>query len=548
VSLLASVLVAAPVAHAVQTLPADTTWTGTVVVEDTLEVPAGVTLTIDAGTTVQMKQAVSLRIFGRLLAEGTEAAPIRFTRQSTGTWGRLMFIQAADSRLAHSIVEFSNCAGDHKDYYDDRDASCNPVTVRPARNYHEAVVVIASHADIEGCLFQKLPDTSAGAEGDAIAVISDDPTYPGNATANIRNCRFISIGQGVHTRYSYVLVEDCFFTGHHGDNDDVDLYGESTPVPLIQNNVLVDPTHDDMINPTKCSALITGNVVAGSDDHGIVLRDRCDPVVMNNVIYNCASAGITVQNTCDALIVNNTIADCGRGVRFFDHTDRWGLPYCLTPGSGKATLINCIIWNCPTSLELTESPAVADHGSHATLNHCDVDGGQAKVTVSGASSTVTWGEGNLNVNPLFVDAAGHDYHLLAGSPLVDAGTPERAPAYDIDGKPRPCGAGVDVGASEFGSCGTPQEGHFRRGDINGDGSQDIADPVFLLFYLFAGHAGPTCLKSADTNDNGGLDIADVTFILGYLFTAGAPPPAPGASCGPDPTADALTCSSQSGCN
>ena len=58
---------------------------------------------------------------------------------------------------------------------------------------------------------------------------------------NIRRIDFIGIGQGVHTRHSYVLVEDCYFTGHHGDNDDIDLYGESTPVPLILNNRCINP-------------------------------------------------------------------------------------------------------------------------------------------------------------------------------------------------------------------------------------------------------------------------------------------------------------------
>ena len=79
------------------------------------------------------------------------------------------------------------------------------------------------------CSFTNLPDASASAEGDAMAIISDDADHPGPASANVRNCHFIHIGQGVHTRYAYVLVEGCDFKDKHGDNDDVDLYGESTP-------------------------------------------------------------------------------------------------------------------------------------------------------------------------------------------------------------------------------------------------------------------------------------------------------------------------------
>jgi parallel beta-helix repeat protein len=291
--------------------------------------------------------------------------------------------------------------------------------------------------------------------------------------------------------------------------------------------------------------MIVGNVVAGSDDHGIVLRDRCDPVVMNNVIYDCSSAGISAQNSCNALLVNNTIADCGRGVRFFDHTDRWGLPYCLTPGSGRATMVNCVIWNCPTSLELADSPYEPDPGAHVTLSYCDVQGGAARV-VRGSASTVTWGEGNIDADPLFVDAAGGDFHVAETSPLVDAGTAAGAPDHDIDGNARPCGKEVDIGATEYGGCGSVPEARFLRGDVNADGILDISDPILLLFGLFLDATLP-CEKSADADDTGELNLADALDVLNYLFLAGAPPPDPGLACGTDPTGDDLTCASYDAC-
>jgi len=304
----------------------DTTWSGTVILEDNVVVPAGIVLSIEPGTEVLMKEAISLVIYGQLIADGNEAEPIRFTRYEDGTiWKQIMFVEAADSRFAHCIIEYADSEGAHQDYYEPG-----------PRTYHEAVVVLASHVDFEKCVFQKMPDESRNAEGDAIAIISDDPSYPGEATSHIKGCQFLSIGQGVHTRFSYILVEDCFFTGKRGDNDDVDLWGESEPAPLIQNNLFLNPEHDDMINPTRCSAVIIGNVVAGSDDHGIVLRDRCFPVVMNNVIYDCRTAGIAVENSCQALIVNNTIVDCGRGLRLFD-LGRWGPPYRLNPGGSTVS-------------------------------------------------------------------------------------------------------------------------------------------------------------------------------------------------------------------
>src|SRR5206468_7099524 len=52
-------------------------------------------------------------------------------------------------------------------------------------------------------------------------------------------------------------------------------------------------------------------------------------------------------------------------------------------------------------------------------------------------------------------APGSDFHLLATSPAVDAGTATNAPALDLDGAARPVGAGIDLGAYELQllSCG-----------------------------------------------------------------------------------------------
>jgi parallel beta-helix repeat protein len=528
------------------TLAGDTTWSSAaaaVIVDGTLVVPAGATLRVEPGVVVYLKPAAGIRVLGRLLAEGSEAEPIRWTRYGDGApWSRLLFSRAGESRFSHCIFEHADSEGAHQDYYE-----AGP------RSYHEAIVALATRLEFESCLFHKLPDDSAGAEGDAIAVISDDPEVPGEAAAVVRNCRFIAIGQGVHTRFSHVLVENCFFTGKRGDNDDVDLWGESTPPPLIRHNTFIDPEHDDAINPTRCSAIIVGNFIAGSDDHGIVCRDRGSPVLINNVISRCASGGIAVENSSSALLINNTVVDCGRGLRLFD-LGRWDAPYFLNPGGGTATVINCVIRDCPQPITLADSDntTIADRGSHVTVLYSNVEGGRGAVSVSGAQSTVTWGDGNIDADPRFADAGAGDFRVAEDSPVVNAGTDahEQVPDTDFDGKPRPCAGGIDMGAYEAGDCGAAPQTRFRRGDANADGGVDVSDAVFILLRLFAGGAPPDCEKSADADAGGSIALNDAVYLLNFLFRDGEAPASPFPSCGVEPSVEpeALTCEAFAACS
>ena len=195
-------LVTPAISHGID-ISQDTTWTGTISVDEDLLVSSGVPLTVAAGSEIQIANDVTLRVRGRLMADGTEGEPIRFTRQSGGSqWKQILFLDFDASRLSHCIVEYADCEGDHKDYDDDKDASCNPITERPPRDYNETIAVISSHVDFDACTFENLPDGGSNAEGDAIAVISDDIEVPGPATAHITRSSFVGIGQGIHTRYS----------------------------------------------------------------------------------------------------------------------------------------------------------------------------------------------------------------------------------------------------------------------------------------------------------------------------------------------------------
>jgi len=108
-----------PENHIAGELARDTTWSGAYILEDTVVVPTGIVLNIEPGTVVFIKDSVVLVTSGQLLANGTETEPIRFTHYGDGTtWKQIMFVEAADSRLAHCIIEYADSEGAHQDYYE----------------------------------------------------------------------------------------------------------------------------------------------------------------------------------------------------------------------------------------------------------------------------------------------------------------------------------------------------------------------------------------------------------------------------------------------
>jgi len=213
-----------------------------------------------------------------------------------------------------------------------------------------------------------------------------------------------------------------------------------------------------------------------------------------------------------------------------------GATYCQPHASLDA--VNCIVWN--------NSPARNDGVfSHSLLNknprfvRSPVVDFERTVTVNIAGTEYTM--------PDYIVDLG-DLRLRNGSPAIDGGTGERAPATDIEGNSRPCGDGVDIGAYEYGECRPPVTTAFKRGDVNQDGRRDLADAISILGYLFGGAAVPGCMDSADSNDDGGVDLSDAVELLGVLFGNRPRLPAPYFECGEDTTADSITCKTFTPCN
>ncbi len=133
-------------------------------------------------------------------------------------------------------------------------------------------------------------------------------------------------------------------------------------------------------------------------DKGVSMGVNVDITVTNCVIYN-VNSGIAVKDLSVAGIFNNTISDVNYGFDCYNKPN----PGSATGGGFITNSFNNILWNCSAmAISLL-------NGSTLTASYSDF------------FNTNFPGDGNLSVDPAFVDASSHNYRLSAGSPLLGAG-------------------------------------------------------------------------------------------------------------------------------
>lgn len=206
---------------------------------------------------------------------------------------------------------------------------------------------------------------------------------------------------------------------------------------------------------TPGPVLIRGNFISGntaSDGGGIGgANDTSGVLIIENVITGNTAlgtgGGIEIDNTV-FLILNNTIAGNdapGGGSAFF------GAFFTLT---GPMTFSNNLIIGKAGQSALGCRAFDTVNPPMFSFNDVFSPGGPSYGSIC---IDQTGKNGNISVDPLFVNSATSDFHLNAGSAAIDAGSNAAAslPAQDIAGNDRildgngDCIATVDMGAYEF---------------------------------------------------------------------------------------------------
>jgi hypothetical protein len=169
--------------------------------------------------------------------------------------------------------------------------------------------------------------------------------------------------------------------------------------------------------------------------------------IAGGTLFNslCMSSGAAAVET---LVGSESLAATVRNVTAIgtgDFTDGVSCNVIGTGGHCTMQLVNTI------ASGVHDVNAFAANGgtAHITAFNSAFD----SVTHGGAGSgvaSVDTDDSDIDTQPVFVDAANHNFHQAHGSPTIDAGLNAGADkSSDLDGLPRVLGKAVDIGAYEF---------------------------------------------------------------------------------------------------
>jgi parallel beta-helix repeat protein len=189
---------------------------------------------------------------------------------------------------------------------------------------------------------------------------------------------------------------------------------------------------------TSAGSVVEGNTCYGNEDSGInIWTSSHNSVVVNNVVYANGDHGIDVHSTNDTQVVSNTVyRNVDSGIE--------------ATGSLRSRFTNNISVDNGINSPRTSGNIRADKASAATTvtDHNllflsapskMVDwGGKAYPSIAAFTAATGQEAHGIQADPAFVDPAGADFRLTAGSPAADSadsGAPGQ-PLTDLAGNPR----------------------------------------------------------------------------------------------------------------
>jgi hypothetical protein len=281
----------------------------------------------------------------------------------------------------------------------------------------------------------------------------------GAASGTVSHCTFhlnrstVSKGGGIFIGLASTLtVSDCTFTsnttadaGAAIDLEDGILtvqrslfaYNTINSTSTGDGAVISDRTATDQVTMTNCIFAHNGQTNAGDTHNGGVFRHNGTLAKFVNCTFDSNYTSITGENggyliyfTNNLLVGSyiNCIFSNNHSATAATPNNQWLNSWQTNPGTpNPATWSNNLFFhNVDTATSTTLAPRLSIGG----------------LTAMGSN-------GNISGDPLYVNAAAGDYHLQAGSAAIDTGLIQPSNRVDFDGRSRPQGICIEIGAYEF---------------------------------------------------------------------------------------------------
>ncbi|NIV35849.1 MAG: hypothetical protein GWN58_42300 [Anaerolineae bacterium] len=258
--------------------------------------------------------------------------------------------------------------------------------------YHPAGTNLDSSAILDGFTI-----TGGNANGDTSPHQDGGGMYNDGCSPMLANCTFSANsathnGGAIFNGYSSSpTLANCTLEANSAGSGG-GLYNANVSWPVLANCSFLDNSADyggGMFNDSFSSPSLTNVTFAGNgaDSGGGMFNYEGSSPVLTNCTFEGNSA-------------------------------TWGGGAVFNAADSSPVLTNCILWG-------DTSPEVYNEDSVPVVTHSDVQGGYP-------------GEGNINADPLFVNATNADYHLTLDSPCIDAGDNEAStlPDHDFEGDGR----------------------------------------------------------------------------------------------------------------
>lgn len=271
-SLVLCLILFATEALAARVVAGNETWSGTVRITESVNIPAGSTVTIRPGSELRFAANMALSVEGRLLAKGTTDKPIVFHAETaTGSWQGLSFVQgtAEGSELVNITIE----------------GAILPVNVTGSKLHIAASTL---RGGTKGILL--------GAE----------------ASASIERVTLREMSEGAieASTHSKGQISGCKIEKIKGFGI---LAGQQTSF-AIRDNRISNVTNGILVNGNIPP--LEGNIVDHCEAGIIILQSPPTTVIRNNQVTN-TKKGIVCQQFASPLIERNTIEDCEVGIECF---------------------------------------------------------------------------------------------------------------------------------------------------------------------------------------------------------------------------------------